>query len=426
MMDREYAPPFLASKDYKTIFLALLGGALEVYDFVIFVFLSGVIADVFFPPEMPEWLRLVQSMAIFSVGYLARPVGGLFLAHFSDSTGRKGMFNFTVLFMAIPCLCIGLLPGFGQAGYAAPALLLLARLVQGAALGGEVPNAWVFVAEHVPEGRRGYALGLLQAGLTVGYMLAALTTAILTSVCSAEDLRVWAWRIPFLVGGVFGFIAVWLRRWLRETPVFLELQKQHQIEKMPVSSVIRGHRMAAIPSILLTVILNAAVIMMVVVTPLALQRFYGMDEAITFRISCVAILFLNLGCVLAGRVSDWLGAWRTVGLYSVLLALAIMLLCASFGVSTQVVVICYMTACLLSGIVGAVPSVIVQLFPSSMKVTGISLTYNLTYSIGSSILPILMLGLLHASRWGMIALALGIGALGLLTVALFRRTRNFA
>lgn len=425
-MDRVCDSQFLAAKDYKTIFLALLGGALEVYDFVIFVFLSGVIADVFFPPSMPEWLRLVQSMAIFSVGYLARPVGGLFLAHFSDSTGRKGMFNFTVLFMAIPCLCIGLLPGFEQAGYAAPALLLLARLVQGAALGGEVPNAWVFVAEHVPEARRGYALGLLQAGLTVGYMLAALTAAILTSVYSTEDLRAWAWRIPFLVGGVFGFIAVWLRRWLRETPVFLELQKQHRIEKMPVSSVIRRHRVAAIPSILLTVLLNAAVIMMVVVTPLALQRFYGMDEAVTFRISCVAILFLNLGCVLAGRVSDWLGAWRTVGLYSVLLALAIMLLCASFGVSTRVVVVCYMTACLLSGIVGAVPSVIVQLFPSSMKVTGISLTYNLTYSIGSSILPIFMLGLLHASRWGMVALALGIGVLGLLTVALFRRTHSFA
>ncbi len=420
------SPRFLAFKDYKTIFLAVLGGALEVYDFVIFVFLSAAIADVFFPPSVPQWLRLLQSLAIFAVGYLARPVGGLFLAHYSDSVGRKGMFNFTVLFMALPCLMIGVLPGFDTVGYAAPALLLFARLVQGAALGGEVPNAWVFVAEHVPPERRGYALGLLQAGLTVGYMLAALTTAVLTSLYSGDELRAWAWRIPFLLGGVFGFIAVWLRRWLRETPVFLELQRRREIEKMPVSSVIRKHRLSAIPSVLLTAILASAVIMMVVVTPIALQKFHGLDASTTFRLSCVAILCLNLGCVVAGRVSDWLGAWRTVGLYSILLAIAIVMLCASFDESRAYLFGSYMLACLLCGIVGAVPAVIVQLFPSNMKVTGISLTYNLTYSICSSVLPLFMLGLLNSTQWGMNALAVVIGALGVLTVVVFRNIRSYS
>lgn len=426
MLLKADAPGFLAFRDYKTIFLAVLGGALEVYDFVIFVFLSGTIADVFFPATMPEWLRMTQSLAIFAVGYLARPVGGLFLAHYSDSTGRKGMFNFTVIFMALPCLMIGLLPGYAVAGYVAPALLLFARLVQGAALGGEVPNAWVFVAEHVPAQRRGYALGLLQAGLTLGYMVAALTVAILSSFCSPDEMRAWAWRIPFLLGGVFGFIAVWLRRWLRETPIFLELKRRREIEKMPVSSVIRHHRRSAIPSVVLTAILAAAVIMMVVVTPIALQKFHGMDPVTTFRLSCAAILCLNLGCVLAGRISDWLGAWRAVSLYSILLALAMVLLCASLDGARSLLLGSYMLACLLCGIVGAVPAVIVQLFPSNMKVTGISLTYNLTYSICSSVLPFFMLGLLDSSRWGMQVLAVGIGVIGVLTARFFRNIHCYS
>ncbi|PLV55475.1 MFS transporter, partial [Erwinia sp. B116] len=192
----------LTRHDYKMIGLSLLGGALEVFDFIIFVFLSAVIADVFFPADTPEWVRLLQSMTIFSVGYLARPLGGLLIAHYADRYGRKRMFNFTVLFMALPCLAMGLLPGYAQIGYWAPLLLLLARIIQGAALGGEVPNAWVFVAEHTPARHRGLALGMLQAGLTFGYMLAALTVTLITTLFSADEMRDWAWRIPFIVGGL--------------------------------------------------------------------------------------------------------------------------------------------------------------------------------------------------------------------------------
>jgi MFS family permease len=425
-MQKIQAQTLLTSKDYKTIFLAVLGGALEVYDFIIFVFLSVTIADVFFPPDVPQWLRLMQSLAIFSVGYLARPVGGLFLAHYADLSGRKVMFNFTVLFMAVPCLFIGVMPTYAQIGYFAPLLLLLARLVQGAALGGEVPNAWVFVAEHMPAERRGYALGLLQAGLTFGYMLAALTTAMLTQFFTPQMLHAWAWRIPFVIGGVFGFISIWLRRWLQETPVFLELQRKKTLsESMPVAGILKHHRSSAIPSILLTSILTSAVIMMVVVTPIALQKFYGMDAATTFRMTCVAILFLNIGCIVAGRLSDWLGAWRAVGLYSGLMVLGITLLCASIGSAPRVIQASYIVSCLLSGIIGAVPSVIVQLFPSKLKVSGISLTYNITYALCSSVLPIFMLSLLHSSRWGIALLAAVFGSLGIFTMVMFRNTRMY-
>ncbi|EPN66417.1 major facilitator family transporter, partial [Pseudomonas syringae pv. actinidiae ICMP 19079] len=164
------APQPFSKADYKTLSLAALGGALEIYDFIIFVFFALTLSQLFFPPDMPEWLRLLQSFGIFVTGYLARPLGGILMAHFADRLGRKKVFSLSILMMALPCLLIGIMPTYAQIGYWAPLVLLVLRILQGAAVGGEVPSAWVFVAEHAPKGHRGYALGVLQAGLTFGYL----------------------------------------------------------------------------------------------------------------------------------------------------------------------------------------------------------------------------------------------------------------
>lgn len=131
----------LNRQDYKTLTLAALGGALEFYDFIIFVFFAAVVGDLFFPADMPEWLRLVQTFGIFAAGYLARPLGGIVMAHFGDLVGRKKMFTLSILLMALPTLAMGLLPTYASIGIAAPLLLLLMRVLQGAAIGGEVPGA---------------------------------------------------------------------------------------------------------------------------------------------------------------------------------------------------------------------------------------------------------------------------------------------
>ena len=229
--------PFTRS-DYKTLGLAALGGALEIYDFIIFVFFALTLSQLFFPPEMPEWLRLLQSFGIFVTGYLARPLGGILMAHFADRLGRKKVFSLSILMMALPCLLIGIMPTYAQIGYFAPLLLLALRVLQGAAVGGEVPSAWVFVAEHAPVGHRGYALGFLQAGLTFGYLIGALTATFLAQAFTSAQILDYAWRYPFLLGGVFGVIGVWLRRWLSETPVFMAMQAQREAAvELPLRTV---------------------------------------------------------------------------------------------------------------------------------------------------------------------------------------------
>ena len=148
------APASSAPRELRTLTLAALGGALEFYDFIIFVFFTGVIGQLFFPPDTPDWLRQLQAFGLFAAGYLARPLGGIVMAHFGDRSGRKRMFTLSVFLMAVPTLLIGLLPTYATLGYAAPLALLVLRILQGAAVGGEVPGAWTFVAEHVPAAPR--------------------------------------------------------------------------------------------------------------------------------------------------------------------------------------------------------------------------------------------------------------------------------
>ena len=233
----------LSRHDYRTLSLAALGGALEFYDFVIYVFLAPVIGRLFFPADMPDWLRLLQTFGIFSAGYLARPLGGILIAHFGDLLGRKRMFTLSIFLMAAPTLAIGLLPTYGSIGIAAPLLLLLMRILQGVAIGGEVPGAWVFVAEHVPEHRFGLGIGTLTAGLTTGILLGSLMAGAINSMYGADGVMRFAWRIPFVAGGVFGFVAVYLRRFLEETPVFREMAARRSLAReVPIKTVLREHR----------------------------------------------------------------------------------------------------------------------------------------------------------------------------------------
>ncbi|MFJ3481962.1 MFS transporter [Pseudomonas sp. NPDC090202] len=406
--------------DYKTLGLAALGGALEIYDFIIFVFFALTLSQLFFPPEMPEWLRLLQSFGIFVTGYLARPLGGILMAHFADKLGRKRVFSLSILMMALPCLLIGVMPTYAAIGYWAPLILLALRILQGAAVGGEVPSAWVFVAEHAPKGHRGYALGVLQAGLTFGYLIGALTATWLSRVYSQAEILDFAWRIPFLLGGVFGVIGIWLRRWLSETPVFMALHEQRaQMTELPLRAVLREHRQSLLPAVLLTCVLTSAVVVLVVITPTVMQQRFGMTPRDTFGLSSIGIVFLNIGCVLAGRLVDRIGAWRGVVLYSLLLPVGVALLYASLVIQWLPVSVAYAVAGLACGIVGVVPSVMVGLFPANIRVSGISLTYNVSYALWASTTPLALIALMPWSPWVCVGYCVIMGAVGLLTAMFF-------
>ncbi|MFK3718020.1 MFS transporter [Pseudomonas fulva] len=394
----EQAPRPLTRSDYKTLSLSALGGALEFYDFIIFVFFATVVGKLFFPADMPEWLRLMQTFGIFAAGYLARPLGGIIMAHFGDLLGRKKMFTLSIFMMALPTLIMGLLPTYAQIGLWAPILLLLMRVIQGAAIGGEVPGAWVFVSEHVPARNTGYACGTLTAGLTAGILLGSLVATLINSVYSAEEVASYAWRIPFLLGGVFGLFSVYLRRWLHETPVFAEMQQRKALaEGLPLRAVLRDHRGPIVLSMLLTWMLSAGIVVVILMTPALLQSIYHISPTDSLKANSLAIVLLSLGCIGAGSLADRFGAGRVFVVGSLMLLVSSWAFYHSLPTQPELLFPLYAVTGLCVGVIGAVPYVMVKAFPAAVRFSGLSFSYNVAYAIFGGLTPMAVTGLLKVS-----------------------------
>lgn len=391
----------LTRNDLKTLALSALGGALEFYDFIIFVFFATVVGQLFFPPEMPEWLRQFQTFGIFAAGYLARPLGGIVMAHFGDLLGRKRMFSLSIFMMAVPTLCMGLLPTYEQIGIAAPLALLGLRIIQGAAIGGEVPGAWVFVAEHVTAHHRGFACSTLTAGLTAGILLGSLTATAINQIFTPVELADYAWRVPFLLGGLFGLVSVYLRRWLHETPVFAELQQRQSLaDELPLKTVIREHRAAVLQSMLLTWVLSAGIVVIILMTPTYLQSLYGFTPKEALGANSLAIIGLSIGCVLAGLAVDRWGAGVTFILGGLLLLVSSLSFYLEIADHPEWLLPLYGMAGLSVGAIGAIPSVMVGAFPAPVRFSGLSFSYNVAYAICGGLTPILVSLLLKWSPLG--------------------------
>ncbi|PIJ50284.1 MFS transporter [Erwinia sp. OLTSP20] len=409
-------------QDYKTLSLAALGGALEFYDFIIFIFFANVIGQLFFPADIPDWLRQVQTFGIFAAGYLARPLGGLIMAHFGDSQGRKKMFNLSILLMALPTLAMGMLPDYASIGISAPILLLLLRILQGAAIGGEVPGAWVFVAEHVPEKRIGFACGTLTAGLTAGILLGSVVATVMNTHLSVGQMSAWGWRIPFFLGGAFGLVALYLRRWLHETPVFQQMQQQKTLSALlPLKAVILNHQRSVIIAMLLTWLLSACIVVVLLMAPALLQKLYGLPAALTLKANTLATIMLLMGCIIAGALVDRFGAPKVLIVGSVLLAAASWSFFQAATLSAGWLYSAYAAAGLSVGVVGVVPFIMVGQFPAAVRFTGISFSYNVAYAIFGGLTPMVVSLSMRVTPLAPAWYVLALSVLGLLLGIYLRR-----
>ncbi|PWC27277.1 MFS transporter [Teichococcus aestuarii] len=401
----EHSPPDarapLSRRDLRTLLLASLGGALEFYDFIIFVFFAAAISHLFFPPGMPDWLQQLQTFGIFAAGYLARPLGGLVMAHFGDKLGRKRMFTFSIFLMAVPTLLIGLTPTYATLGYAAPILLLIFRMMQGAAIGGEGPGAWVFVSEHVPPGRVGLAVGMLTGGLTGGILLGSLMATAINTALAPAEVAAWGWRLAFLVGGVFGFLAMYLRRFLHETPVFEAMRRRAALTQgLPIRQVLRGHRRGVAVSMLVTWMLTAAIVVVILMTPTLLQRLHGFTPAETLRGNLMATLALTVSAMLCGALLDRFGSVKVGVTGALALIAATYALYLGAAARPELLVPLYALAGATIGVITVVPYVMIHAFPPPIRFSGVSFAYNLAYALFGGLTPLLVSALVAADPLG--------------------------
>lgn len=417
------ASPRLSFHDKRTLALSSLGGALEFYDFVIYVFFAKIISDLFFPSTLSPFWAMLNTYGIFAAGYFFRPLGGIVMAHFGDLIGRKRLFSLSILLMALPTLIIGVLPTFESIGYFAPLILLLMRVVQGIAIGGEIPAAWTFVSEHVPKERIGFANGLLTAGLSLGILLGALMSLWVTKSFSESEVHNWAWRIAFIAGGIFGLFALYLRSYLKETPVFKAMQARKALSKeLPIKQVLVHHKTAVGISMLFTWFLTGCVVVIILAMPNLLASMFQIERAFAFEMQSAAIIMQMIGCVLAGAAADRWGCAKVMMFGTVVLSLVAAAFYLSLGqVSHSTIFGMYMLLGLCSGVVGMVSFSMVKMFPAPIRFSGISFSYNLSYAIvGGITLPLIQV-LTHIDPIGSMYYVIALAIMAFLTAWVFKR-----
>lgn len=374
------------SEQYQLAFAVSMGGMLELYDFLIYALMASYIADNFFPAA-DHISSLLGTFATFAVGYLTRPLGGLVFGHLGDRLGRKKTFTLTIFIMAVTTALMGCLPTYETIGVAAPALLVLLRLCQGFSLGGELPGAITYLSECAPQ-RKGLMVGILFLALMVGISLGTFVHGVLTLTLGADVMHDWGWRIPFWIGGALGVLSYQIRRRFNESGLFLALNQARQRASIPLFVLLKTHRRGLFCALLMMALCGATVTVFGVYMPSYLSSLLGFPRSEVAWHTAVAFLTLSPLSLLAGLLTDLMNRkWLMLGLALVVILgtfPAFQYFISEDPQLRKVIMICGLFAAVASGLL---PPLIVDLFPTEVRYTGIATAYNFGFAIFGGLAP---------------------------------------
>ena len=390
-------------EDGKNLLLASLGAVLEYFDFQVYVFVAAAISVAFFPAGASIWLKQVQVFGIYALGYLVRPVAGIIIAHYADRIGRKKLFVFTVLLMSVPTFLMGLLPTYAMIGWLAPVLLLLLRLAQGCAVGGELPGASVFVSEHAPARHLGRSSGVFMGIVNCGLLLGAGAAGLASLVAGLDPaFGSLAWRLPFILGGLFGLMAAYLRRHLAETPMFEEMKlARAESKQMPVAVIVRDFRMQCVFTLAIVFVFAVTSGTYFQFLPVYLITGLHFPKGVVFTANIAGVLAFVFGMPFWGMLRDRLGWARTIAIGAVLnAAVGIWFFntIATMQPGDDALIYDYIVVGLCGGTMHAmVPGLISSLFPTAIRQSGYALPYSIGTAVFTGLTPLTLAWLVGAT-----------------------------
>ncbi|MEP7287981.1 MAG: MFS transporter [Chloroflexota bacterium] len=384
------------------IFAASAGTMIEWYDFYIFGSLTAVIAGKFFTNTDPN-KDILLWLATFATGFLVRPFGALVFGRIGDMIGRKYTFLVTMTIMGLSTAAIGILPTAASIGILAPIILLVLRLLEGLALGGEYGGAATYIAEHAPDGKRGYYTSFIQITATAGLLLSLVVILVTRQVLGTAAFADWGWRIPFLLSLVLVIISLYIRVSLRESPLFSKLKAAGKTSKNPIAESF-GNRYNRV--MVLRVLFGATAGQAVVwytgqfYALFFLQNVLKLDLTTSYIIVAVALLVATPFFVVVGRLSDQIGR-KNIILFGCLIAaltyIPIYMAMKSFGPYLDptvikapfpapdnpnysvvaLMVLVFIQVFYVTIVYGPIAAYLVELFPTKIRYTSMSLPYHL-------------------------------------------------
>ena len=359
-----------------------IGSVLEYYDFFIYATAASLVFPQLFFPAGNAKMAIVASLATYGVGYLARPIGAIFLGHWGDTHGRKQVLVLCMLLMGFSTMLVGLLPTYEQVGMLAPVMLVVLRLIQGFAVAGEISGASAMILEHAPFGRRGFFASFTSQGVQAGQILAAAVFLPLATFLPKEDFMSWGWRVPFLLSFVVIFAGYYIRREVAETQVFVEEGTMSQVPKAPVVQAVKDSWRDMLRVICMALMNVIPVVTTIFGAAYAVQASYGIgfDKSIYLWIpvlgNCLAVLVMPF----VGNLSDKIGRRPPLivgSLVAGLLSFAYLYAISIRNVPLAVALSLLMWGLVYQGYNAVYPSFYPELFPTRTRVSAMAISQNL-------------------------------------------------
>ncbi len=305
-------PPEGGNGIVKVVFASLIGTAVEWYDFFLYGSAAALVFGALFFPDADPVNATLLAFGTYAVGFVARPLGGVVFGHFGDRVGRKKMLVVALMMMGIATFAIGLLPTYASIGVAAPILLLVCRLVQGFAVGGEWGGAVLMAAEHGDDSRRGFWSSWPQAGVPLGNLLATGVLFVLAAFQSDADFEAWGWRIPFLLSAVLVLIGLYVRLQLEESPVYQEAkaeiaEKKTGASHMPFFEVIRSYPKEVLTAMGMRMAENISYYIFTIVSITYVTTYLDQSKDLILKMLLIAAALQFVAVPLVGALSDRVG-----------------------------------------------------------------------------------------------------------------------
>ena len=383
----------------RVVISGMIGNGLEWYDYALYGLLTPVIAKLFFPTGDPV-ISLIATFGVFAAGFAMRPVGAILFGYIGDKYGRRVSLVLSILMMAIPTACIGFLPTYQMIGIAAPILLTFIRLLQGLSLGGAFSGSIAFIVEHAPDKHRGSAGATTLFSMVLGILAGSGISALLAYVLTPAQFELFGWRIPFIIGVAAGIVGFYIRHHVDESPKYLQAKEDGALSSRPLRDIFAHHKSMIMQAIGIYMLVTAPFYILAVFMVTFTEKMLHHPKSEALFINTINMVILLICIPIFAPLSDKIGRkpllMLTAVLFLVLIGPIFWLMCQPTPHAALYGQMCF--AVLVGMYIGPVPAMLVESFPTSVRYTGMAVSYNICAAVFGGTAPLVSTWLIHRTE----------------------------